>query len=418
MENRQKFNDSLQSCITKIGQKANARSYELSPQNKQELNNAYNSSWIVRKYINKTIGDMTKLGRELYFNEKFSEADKAKFNKAEVEFSIKGVIQDALYNLLLHGQTLILAITDTAEKNYNMPLGQNEQLRRFIVLNKDEFSEIEPKNKFDEISHYRINKLVVHASRCVKLAQGIKSYGLKKRDSNSDIYAALGVAKMFDTITLSVADLIEECKVDIYKVEDYNTQISSGNDELILERLRLIQTGKSYTNAVMMDIKDDWTQKETNLNGLADLWAKASIVVAGALNRPLNIIFGESANGFNSGEEDNRAYYETINELQNTYLRHFYEFSDKFILNYIGKSEAVEFDFISIDSVNEVERANILNTKAVAFSTLIDKGVINEAIALKELRDEGLIKNISEEDVSEAELLSKELEYKQGEYDE
>ncbi|MBR8464290.1 DUF1073 domain-containing protein, partial [Campylobacter sp. faydin G-24] len=268
------------------------------------------------------------------------------------------------------------------------------------------------------ISHYRINKLVVHASRCVKLAQGIKSYGLKKRDSNSDIYAALGVAKMFDTITLSVADLIEECKVDIYKVEDYNTQISSGNDELILERLRLIQTGKSYTNAVMMDIKDDWTQKETNLNGLADLWAKASIVVAGALNRPLNIIFGESANGFNSGEEDNRAYYETINELQNTYLRHFYEFSDKFILNYIGKSEAVEFDFISIDSVNEVERANILNTKAVAFSTLIDKGVINEAIALKELRDEGLIKNISEEDVSEAELLSKELEYKQGEYDE
>ncbi|MBR8464740.1 DUF1073 domain-containing protein, partial [Campylobacter sp. faydin G-24] len=192
MGNRQKFNDSLQSCITKIGQKANARSYELSPQNKQELNNAYNSSWIVRKYINKTIGDMTKLGRELYFNEKFSEADKAKFNEAEVEFSIKGVIQDALYNLLLHGQTLILAITDTAEKNYNMPLGQNEQLRRFIVLNKDEFSEIEPKNKFDEISHYRINKLVVHASRCVKLAQGIKSYGLKKRDSNSDIYAALG----------------------------------------------------------------------------------------------------------------------------------------------------------------------------------------------------------------------------------
>lgn len=409
---KKRFNDSLGSLVTKMGQKAKERQYELNQTTLQQLNNAYDSSWIIRKYINKTIGDMTKGGREIFFDEAFDEAGKKIFNDTHAKFETAGVIADTLFNLLLYGDVLIFAVTDANEEIYTNPLGANETLKRLIVLSKNEFKEIEKDAKFEPFTHYQINTLEVHKSRCVRLQQGIKSYGLKRRDSKSDASVALDVAKMFDTITISVSDLIEECKLDIFGIEDYNDQILSGNDEAILKRLRLIQLGKSYTNAIAMDIKDKYETKETNLTGLADLWTKASIVVAGALNRPLNIIFGESASGFSSGEEDNRAYYETIAELQNTFLRPIYEFIDPFILKFMGKvdNQALEFDFISIDSVNEVERANILNTKATAFGTLIDKAVITEAIALKELRDEGLIKNITDEDISEAEILSKTLD--------
>ena len=41
---------------------------------------------------------------------------------------------------------------------------------------------------------------------------------------------------------------------------------------------------------------------------------------------------------------------------------------------------------------------------------MLDKGVITEAIILKELKDEGLIKNISPEDITEAELLAQKLD--------
>ena len=409
---KKRFNDSLGSLVTKMGQKAKERQYELNQTTSQQLDNAYDSSWIIRKYINKTIGDMTKGGREIFFDEAFDEADKKTFNDMHAKFETAGVIADTLFNLLLYGDVLIFAVTDANEEIYTNPLGANETLKRLIVLSKNEFKEIEKDAKFEPFTHYQINTLEVHKSRCVRLQQGIKSYGLKRRDSKSDASVALEVAKMFDTITMSVSDLIEECKLDIFGIEGYNDQISAGNDEAILRRLRLIQLGKSYTNAIAMDMNDKYETKETNLTGLADLWTKASIVVAGALNRPLNIIFGESASGFSSGEEDNRAYYETIAELQNTFLRPIYEFIDPFILKFMGKvdDQPLEFDFVSIDSVNEVERANILNTKATAFGTLIDKAVITEVIALKELRDEGLIKNITDEDVSEAEILSKTLD--------
>jgi len=234
---------------------------------------------------------------------------------------------------------------------------------------------------------------------------GIKSYGVKQRESISDIATALDVIKMFDTITLSVSDLIEECKIDVYKMHGYNEQIATGNEDEILKRLKLINSAKSYTNAIAMDMEDDYLTKENNLTGIAELWSKSCIVVAGALNRPISILFGEGAGGFSSGEEDNRAYYETINELQNTLLRPVYDFIDPFILG-----ENLEYDFYSIDSLNDKEKAEILNVKSTALGNLLDKGVITEAIILKELKDEGLIKNISAEDITEAELLAQKLD--------
>ena len=48
---------------------------------------------------------------------------------------------------------------------------------------------------------------------------------------------------------------------------------------------------------------------------------------------------------------------------------------------------------------------------------LLDKGVITEAIILKELKDEGLIKNISVQDINEAELLAQKLDEPDNEAD-
>ena len=42
---------------------------------------------------------------------------------------------------------------------------------------------------------------------------------------------------------------------------------------------------------------------------------------------------------------------------------------------------------------------------------MISSGIITDSIALKELRDDGLISNITDEDINESELLSKGLDY-------
>ena len=86
-------------------------------------------------------------------------------------------------------------------------------------------------------------------------------------------------------------------------------------------------------------------------------------------------------------------------------MRPVYDFIDPFILG-----ETLEYDFYSIDSLNDKEKAEILNVKSTALGNLLDKGVITEAIILKELKDEGLIKNISADDITEAELLAQKLD--------
>ncbi|WP_169753509.1 anti-CBASS protein Acb1 family protein [Campylobacter mucosalis] len=406
-----KLNDSLESIVTKMGVRANARAYKGVYKNINELNAAFDSSWIVRRYIQKLSQDMLKNGRELYISENFTEQDKKLFFDAHVKFKTQGVIKDLLFNLFLYGEVVLLAVTDTDEANYEMPLSKNETIRRFIVLNETEYKQLKTGLKFSQSEFYSIKGIKTHESRFIRLVESVQSYGTRERKNTSTLSVALDICKMFDTITLSVSDLIEECKLDIYKIEGYNDQVTAGNDELIIKRLELAQRAKSYTNSIAMDIKDNYETKETNLAGLAELWSKASIVVAGALGLPLSVIFGESASGLNSGGEDNRRYYEIIAELQNSFLRPVFEFIDPFILKTTGKEwQILEFDFTSIDSLNDKEKAEVLNIKTTALTTLIQNSVINEAIALKELRDDGLIKNITDDDVTEAELLSKEIE--------
>ncbi|WXG60559.1 anti-CBASS Acb1 family protein [Campylobacter concisus] len=369
-----------------------------------QLLNAYNNGWIAKRYIKKTIGDMLKMGREIDWDD-IDEERKKEYYDACNKLEIDGVIKDLLFNVLLYGEAAILAVTDASEETYQLPLMPNETIKQFIVFGKGKFKARNAENKFNRPSLYDVKGVKAHVSRLCIVQGGIKSYGVKQRESISDIATALDVIKMFDTITLSVSDLIEECKIDVYKMHGYNEQIATGNEGEILKRLRLINEAKSYTNAIAMDMEDDYLTKENNLTGIAELWSKSCIVVAGALNRPISILFGEGAGGFGSGEEDNRAYYETINELQNTLLRPVYDFIDPFILG-----ETLEYDFYSIDSLNDKEKAEILNVKSTALGNLLDKGVITEAIILKELKDEGLIKNISAEDINEAELLAQKLD--------
>ena len=406
-----KINDSLENLVTKMGQMTANREYSPLKVTNTQLLNAYDNGWIAKRYIKKTIGDMLKMGREIDWGE-IDEARKTDFYAANKRFETDGIIKDLLFNVLLYGEAAILAVTDAAEEIYQTPLSPSETIKQFIVFGKGEFKAVNAGHKFNRPTIYNVKGVKTHISRLCIVQGGIKSYGVKQRESVSDIATALDIIKMFDAITLSVSDLIEECKIDIYKISGYNEQIAAGNEDLILRRLRLISTAKSYSNAIAMDTEDEYISKENNLTGVAELWAKSCIVVAGALNRPISILFGEGAGGFSSGEEDNRAYYETINELQNTLLRPVYDFIDPFILG-----ENLEYDFYSIDSLNDKEKAEILNVKSTALGNLLDKGVITEAVILKELKDEGLIKNISADDIAEAELLAKELDEPNNEAD-
>lgn len=106
-----------------------------------------------------------------------------------------------------------------------------------------------------------------------------------------------------------VFELLDEAKIDVYKLEGFNNTL--GNDETtkkIENQIRLANMLKNYLNAIVMDKADDYTQKTIHLSGLADMGAQNQQNIASDLKMPLTKLFGMSSAGFNSGEDDIENY--------------------------------------------------------------------------------------------------------------
>jgi phage-related protein (TIGR01555 family) len=104
-------------------------------------------------------------------------------------------------------------------------------------------------------------------------------------------------------------EVLDEFKIDIYKVKGLvNTLMSPIGDEAIKRRIQLANYQKNYQNAVVMDSEDDWDHKQLSFAGLAEAMAGIRMQVASDMRMPLTKLFGISAAGFNSGEDDIEVY--------------------------------------------------------------------------------------------------------------
>lgn len=101
-----------------------------------------------------------------------------------------------------------------------------------------------------------------------------------------------------------VFELVDEAKVDIYRLEELNRLLESaaGTQAAVL-RIQMANLIKNYKNAVVLDKEDEYDQKQLAFGGLADICEQFRINLAGALRIPVNKLFGQAATGFASGED-------------------------------------------------------------------------------------------------------------------
>lgn len=106
-----------------------------------------------------------------------------------------------------------------------------------------------------------------------------------------------------------IFSLLDEAKVDVYRIQGYNNALlnSSGTNE-VAKRIQVGNRLKSYNNAIAMDIKDEYEQKQIAFTGLAEVLLQIRQGIAADLRMPMTKIFGISASGFNSGEDDIENY--------------------------------------------------------------------------------------------------------------
>jgi phage-related protein (TIGR01555 family) len=106
-----------------------------------------------------------------------------------------------------------------------------------------------------------------------------------------------------------IFELIDEAKVDVYGIKGFNTAlITKGGTDKISKQIQLTNQTKNYQNSIVKDKEDDYEQKQVNFSGLSEMLQQIRIGIANDLKMPLTKIFGQSATGFNSGEDDIENY--------------------------------------------------------------------------------------------------------------
>lgn len=104
-------------------------------------------------------------------------------------------------------------------------------------------------------------------------------------------------------------EILDEFKVDVFKIKNLsNSLLSSDGEEQIRRRVQLANWQKNYQHALVMDAEDEFDHKQLSFAGLAEAMAGIRMQVAADMRMPLTKLFGISAAGFNSGEDDIEVY--------------------------------------------------------------------------------------------------------------
>lgn len=378
----------------------------------KDVENMISESWVSRKFISKTVEDMLKKPRE--FKGEVTKEQAVLINQQEKKLKTDGVLADALSWSAMHGDALVVAITDAIDHDKPLRFGV-EKVVKFLVFREDEYrpssdviSDITsehylmPENYTVNVTNKKENQLTFHWSRCHRIKLGRQPLSKIAEYGESDLQAPADAIKIFEAAVIGIGDLIGSANVDILKIKDMNNSIANCEEEGILRYAMMFAQTLSSTNLGMIDREDDYIQKVTNFGGLSEVIDRMFSVLAGALDRPITVLFGQSASGFATGEEDNRRYYETINALQESRLRPLQNFVDKFVLDAIGGGlEDLDYTYPSIDSMNAKERAEILGVMSPALMQLVTEGVITEEAALREMVDRGALVSVTEDDIGE-----------------
>lgn len=412
---KHRLGDGLVSMANDYGARtANRRYVATRTLSDKELIDLESDNWIISKYINKRSEDMVKKPREIETT--LSESTQQALERACIRLNTKGVSEEALKYGSLLGDSMVLAVTsyedgDTPEGYMAEKLDlSKERISRFIVLDKTAYKADDDIDKdvlsrnFGNPTRYMVNgNMRVHYSRVHIVKAGKKPFSRRKGANGwrgvSDVQGIYMAVQMHDAVVLSISDLLEESKTDVIKVEGFNKGIAAGREDDYIQVGMAMKTIKSAQNMLLIDKLAEWEQKELTFGGLVDIWKQSMSEAAGALDMPLTLVFGQSAAGFATGEEDNQNYQNSINSKQESRLRPLWDFFDQFLFDDLKLNPSdfeFSYTFPPIGEIDEVKVADVLLKVAQALQILLQEGVINEAQAAKEVKRMALIFSIDD----------------------
>lgn len=122
----------------------------------------------------------------------------------------------------------------------------------------------------------------------------------------------------YETSNDTVASMIVDFNVDIYKLKNLANLVASGNQKVVQDRINIIQYCKSTINAMLLDTADeDYENKQKSVEGVAELLEMQANRLVADTDIPHTILLGESPDGSNAtGNSTSQGWYNFLKSEQ------------------------------------------------------------------------------------------------------
>ena len=104
----------------------------------------------------------------------------------------------------------------------------------------------------------------------------------------------------------------------VLSIEGLSEKLAAGQDQLIKDRISIMDLTRSLLNMVVLDADGEtYTKHASSVAGIADIIDRNQVAVAGVSNYPVTKLFGRSPGGENAtGESDQTNYYDWLQSMQ------------------------------------------------------------------------------------------------------
>lgn len=242
---------------------------------------------------------------------------------------IETVKQLLYWDRLFGGAGLICEVEgqDSSEILTFSSINQGDKINYYAV-DRWEFSNT-PYTSSDRIKSARIDEEFYYYDHIINKSRILLLRGISAPSLVRPILQGWGLSVVEPLIAPSnnyqkalnlIYELMDEAKVDVYKINGLNTTLLAGDDKIVKDKLEVVNELKNFMKAIAMDSEDDFIQKQLNLTGIVDIIHELKLDICSAMDYPITKLFGTSPSGFSSGDSELKMYNSTVESETRPYI--------------------------------------------------------------------------------------------------
>jgi len=349
------------------------------------LSKLYTSNGLIATALENPINDAFSKGFKIK-SDNFSADDKAQIMELiEQKEFIDKIIEAMTWQSLFGGAGLVIA------REYD------DATQRIFALEKGEDFDLFPVNRWqlnfnpigvnpaagidvDNADFFWLANEMINAKNVI-LLKGKKAPFIISQTLNgwgmSEVERMINDLNIYAKTRNVLFEILDESKIDVFHINEFVDLVAAGKENFVKNRIEFMNRIKSYKNALILDAKDNYENKQNTFSGLSEVSHENRIDIAAALRQPVVKLFGTSPAGFSSGDEEFAQYYQMVDSGARKIAARVLKRVVSLCANSLfGFCPSFTIEFPPFKTINEKEKEDINTAKIANAAQLYNMGAI------------------------------------------